>query len=355
MKLRFINPKNYHSLTPPISGIPSAQVLDEYLARYINDNKGDYQGAIDVLIKQNEKTINIKNSVKRLVNSPIEIAIAYNFSKETYDFSSVARPSEIKGEALLHTVLQYENGITWKTSVPLQYLLKGWGDAAIGYQCYVHSISTNISQTKCYADLIERQKMGIDDYKYAGITGRNWLERFREHMSASGRGSRLKFHSAWREYSGKLDVYLISCLGPINLSYQDAMDWEEVNVDRLGPTRLNMIPGGFKGLTYLHTLGITSRKNIQPDERDVLIIRYFRGNTKKGIPNPFISEWWKDDQNYLKAIESKKNTLSSDQVIKIRELVKNGLSIPDIVKEVNARNSTQVKNVISGRTFRRIH
>jgi len=92
--------------------------------------------------------------------------------------------------------------------------------------------------------------------------------------------------------------------------------------------------------------------------RPVKLIRIYRSNyadrTRRGIPNPFIAELWKDDDFYLKVIEAREKTLSPEQVRKIRELNKFGKSIIQITQEVDALNKLQVKNVLLGRTYSRI-
>ena len=50
-----------------------------------------------------------------------------------------------------------------------------------------------------------------------------------------------------------------------------------------------MIPGGFKGLQFLHKLRIIDRMNISLEERDTAIADFVRQNPRKGIPNPFIA------------------------------------------------------------------
>ncbi len=68
-----------------------------------------------------------------------------------------------------------------------------------------------------------------------------------------------------------------------------------------------------------------------------------------------MSELWEDDEFYLRVIEARDNTLSPDQVLQIRSLANLGRSIPEITKEVEALNEAQVRNVVSGRTYKRIH
>jgi len=70
-------------------------------------------------------------------------------------------------------------------------------------------------------------------------------------MGEMGRGSRKRFHSAWRQSTGQVNVHFSSHLLNINLTYKEAMSWEEYHTDRIGPNLLNMISGGFKGLREL--------------------------------------------------------------------------------------------------------
>jgi hypothetical protein len=94
--------------------------------------------------------------------------------------------------------------------------------------------------------------------------------------------------------------------------------------------------------------------NIDLDEREIAIAEYIRQNPRKGIPNPFISKLWEDDEYYLKVIEARPKTLSIDQVRRIRELYRFGRSVSEIVTEVGALNETQVKSVIMGKTYTRV-
>jgi len=196
-----------------------------------------------------------------------------------------------------------------------------------------------------------------DEYYYVGITGRNWLLRLGEHIREMHRGSRKRFHAAWRESLGLRDVLFVSSLLDVNLTFEDAMDWEELHVDKFayGPNGLNMIPGGFKGLRHLHKLGIIARQDISLEERERAMAEYLRQNPRKGIPNPFMAELWKDDNHYLKVNEANPKRLSAEQVRLIRRLAAEGISVEEIVTEIGALNETQVKNVIAGRYYRRVH
>jgi len=353
MKSRFLDARNCHALLPSSQGLPTTQRLDECLHQ-INDHNDKFSGLIDKLVEYNKKTINNSAGVSRLQPVPIDIAQGINIAERTIHTQALVRPE--KSPLLLNIVFEYENHASWKIVLPLQYLLKGWGDANRGYQCYVHTIARNMPQVGTVQQLIQREADQRDNYNYVGITGRNWLLRLSEHLREINSGSRRTFYKAWRDNLGIKDVLYISQLSDINLEYEDAMNWEEIFVDKIasGPNGLNMIPGGFKGLKFLHQLRITDKINVSIEDRDKAIGEYIRQNPRKGIPNPFISELWENDDYYLRVIEARPKTLSVDQVKKIRELGKMGWPVSQIANEVKALNETQVKNVLAGKTYQRV-
>lgn len=343
MKTRFLNIKNCRELLPKTGKLKLMERL-ELCLEGINDSPGSLNGSIDKLIERNESTNNKSTGSNRLISSPIEIAQHAIYDKGLVNTQAVEK--RFPGPALFHNYLGYENGMAHKTIVPLQFLLKGWGDASNGYQCYVHTISNNI----------ECVMTDFDNYYYVGITGRNWLQRLDEHIREMRQGNRRLFYRAWRERYGMTDVLFTSYLRNVNLSYEDAMNWEEKAVDKMASDKygLNMIPGGFKGLQYLHKLRITKNTDITLEERDRAIAEYARQNPRKGLPNPFISELWKNDDFYLKNIGAREKTLSPEQVRRIRELNKLGCSVKKIKEDVSALNELQVKNVIRRKTYNRL-
>lgn len=354
MKSRFLDIRNCHALLPSGHGLPTVKRLEECL-RQINDKHVKYRGLIDKLIEHNKKTANMPRGSQRYCNTPIDIAQGLDIARRTIHTQAIERPGN--GPAKLHIILESDEGTSWKAIVPLQFLLKNWGDANSGHQCYVHTIAHNMPRLGTFEQLVARQGTDKGDYYYVGITGRNWLLRLSEHFGEMCRGSRRRFYEAWRNSLGISDVLITSGLMDINLTYEDAMNWEELNVDKVayGPNGLNMIPGGFKGAKFLHEHRITGKINISLEERERAIGEYVRLNPRKGIPNPFISELWEDDDYYQRVIEARPKTLAGDQVREIRKLGDMGWSVPQITKEVNALNETQVKNVLAGRTYQRIH
>ena len=91
--------------------------------------------------------------------------------------------------------------------------------------------------------------------------------------------------------------------------------------------RLNMIPGGKSGLRYFRENNmLTERTAPSPDERDFLVEDWLREHPRRGLPAPWVSEKWKDNEWAIAQICGRDDRLSVEQVRAIRELAKNLLS-----------------------------
>lgn len=352
MKTKYLDFRNCNGLLPKFTDLSFASKLEAYLTG-VNESEGPLKGVIDILITQNINTLSHAQGSSRLCKSVIDVSQASVIGMR--DVHTSVRIKRSPSPALLHTNIQYNNGVYWKTIIPLQFLLKGWDDATSGHQCYIHTISQNMQQMESVESRIIRTLTNSDDYYYVGITKRNWLLRLKEHLFEMHRGDRKKFHAMWRDSLGLNDVVFSSALREVNFSYEQAMNWEEENVKKVayGPCGLNMIPGGFAGLRELHKLGIISRTGITLDEREIAINIFAQRYPRKGIPNPFIAALWDDDDFYAKVIGSRAKTLSREQVTQIRSLAFTGMPTKQIVREVRALNELQVKSVISGKTYTR--
>ncbi len=353
MKAKYLDTKNCHSLLPSGHGVSVLSKLEACL-KDIDTRNSKSRGSIGRLIEQNARTNQLKDGLSRLVGSPIDIAIIVYPADKAFNIQAIESP--ISGPSKLHYVLEMQDSISWKAVVPLQYLIKNWGDANSGYQCYIHTISQNVPRKGTFEDLHKFQTTNEGSYYYAGITSRNWLIRLDEHMREIRQGNRRKFYQAWRDNLGLKQVVFSSALINVNASFEDAMDWEEKYVDRFASDRygLNMIPGGFKGLSNLHKLGLTSRERITLGEREAALDQYVKLNPKKGIPNPFISQLWQDDEYYERINVAHPKRLSAGQVKQIRDLAATGMSPIRIMLEVDALNEIQVKKVIAGITYKRV-
>jgi hypothetical protein len=118
---------------------------------------------------------------------------------------------------------------------------------------------------------------------------------------------------------------------------------------------LNMIPGGFKGLRFLHEHRLTASVNISLEERESAILEYVRrGGVRPRVPNLLLAELWRDDQFYLKVLAGRDDVLVPAQVIAIRQLAAQGKGEQQIYEEVGARNLNQVRRVLTGKTYKRV-
>jgi hypothetical protein len=229
---------------------------------------------------------------------------------------------------------------------PLQALMVGWGDVAEGYQGYAHSIS-----------FFDGQGRHLEEWVYIGVTSRNWLERMEEHLQEIRSGSNKRFHAAWRNYAGNSRVVLGSELIVLNHSFDGIMAWEEEQVDvhMAGGSSLNMIPGGFKGLRFLHEHKVTASANISLEERECAILKYVqREGTQPRVPNLLLAKLWRDDGFYLKVLAGRDDVLTPSQVVAIRQLAAEGKDKRLICEVVAACNIDQVKRVLAGKTYKRV-
>jgi len=255
------------------------------------------------------------------------------------------RPKEAQ-RVVLHIVVKETTGLTHVISVPLQVLMIGYGDVSTGYQGYAHSIV-----------FLGDDGQVLNEVFYIGVTSRNWLVRMREHLAEMRGGSNKRFHAAWRAYTGNAQVMLSSELVVLNHTYEGVMAWEEEQVDAqmAAGKSLNMIPGGFKGLKFLHEHRVTDKVEISLEERDRAISEYVRRKgVRPTVPNLFLAELWRDDEFYLKVLAGRSDVLTPGQVLAIRDLSARHHPPQQIVEMVGARNVGQVERVIEGKTYQRI-
>lgn len=275
-----------------------------------------------------------------------EAALASTEVKAYFHHTQYSRPIHER-RIVLHILSHRINGTEWSISVPLQMLMKGWPKIENGHIGYSHSIA-----------LIDSITGEIDQRYYIGVSKRGWLTRMAEHFLEIQRRSNKTFHRAWREYTGRRDVVLGSELITTNHTFEQIMDWEEAAVDKYMSSgkSLNMIPGGFKGIKFLHEHKLLgSVRNITIDARERAIFEYQSLNPRLGVPNLIISQLWLNEEYAQKVICSVEGRLSVEQVREIRRLNSLGVPIKQITSMVNALNDRQVERVLSGDTYSRVH
>lgn len=191
-------------------------------------------------------------------------------------------------------------------------------------------------------------------YVYDGITKRNWLTRMKEHFREISQGSNKLFHKTWRAHIGNKKVAFTSYLSQINKSYDDIMKWEEDEVkhNMEAERSLNMIPGGFEGIKFLHNLRRLNGNRMNVDERNSALSEYER--TAKTGPNPVIRALWLDDAYAINIICGAEGRLSPEQVFAIREMGEQDIPASEILEVIGALNLSQVQRVLDNKTYTRI-
>lgn len=199
----------------------------------------------------------------------------------------------------------------------------------------------------------------IDGLFYLGITARDWKTRWAEHLRAINKGSRLTFH---REYRNRITksrlTYVHHKVMGVAGSLERIQDLEEALVRGHweDARRLNMIPGGRAGLTYLREHGMWGQaaKSASPELAEQALGTWLKEHPRKGLPAPWMTELWKDDEYALNVICGRDGRLSVDQVRRIRMLAREGVSAELICQEVGAFSAQQVCRVVEGKTYSRV-
>ena len=377
MKFKYVNPKAVDHVVgryAPVGSFALARIIEEALentnlgfvhteagrGRFKSDDpvvSGALAGVADRLLAHNLSTANRKlwefysgldfDLVHESSPALARNGKSVNTSVKAY-FHQVefGRPLAER-RVVFHLDYSDPSGTRWSISFPVQVVMKGYPSIENGYVGYCHGITLSDQEGK----------LSSTQHNYVGITKRNWLERMSEHFAEIRRGSNKTFHAAWRQYVGRKDVQLTSELVVTNHTFEQIMSWEEWAVDRemAKGTSLNMIPGGFKGMKFLHEHRLTYSAVATLEERDAAIVNFQALNPRAGIPNLLISELWKDPEYAEQVICGAEGRLTADQVRKIRELNGLGIAIERMVALVGARNQLQVERVLSGQTYSRIH
>lgn len=307
-------------------------------------------GVGDRLLKSNKQykigTWNLFNQLDfDIVHCCVEGRPVETIVKPYFAFDEFKREKE-QTRVVLHSTVALFDNTEWTISLPLQHIMQGYPNIKNQHYGYAHKIAilNPINNT------VEKE------YAYIGITGRNWLQRMSEHFNEIKNGSNKLFHKMWREFTGDKNVMLSSELIVGDHSFNQIMDWEEYMVDNLMKTglSLNMIPGGFKGVKFLHEHRLLKSSSNSLDEIEKAKIEYQKNNPRLSVPNILISNLWKDDEYATKIICGSDGRLSVEQIQKIRQLGQEGLSPQAITNTVNAKNELQVKRVLTGKTYTRI-
>lgn len=186
---------------------------------------------------------------------------------------------------------------------------------------------------------------------YVGITGRHWCLRLLEHIWSASGGSRYSFHVALRQFLGCRP--LVSRIRAAGLSFEDAMQVEEdLAWLTIGGQGLNMIPGGFAGLSFLGRRGFTARQK-NWEHRETTIEKLRARAERRGRPDPLAALRWNDEFK-KKMVCGNRNNFSEHELGLIEFMACAGNAIEEIAAKFSA-NPRRVRNFISGRTYTFMH
>lgn len=380
--LKYIDEKNALAILP----IPHSSILeiDKMLTEVDAGRYGNKEGAISKLVSINKKSRHTRRSWGRLASSnKVDLAITYNFisfdEQENYGkyfYSYNARSHGTPQAPMLMLSFDRISGSTPQddletkpeqsvlsrrvVSVPLQCILRHWGNVENGYMIYEHNLSA--------MDNADHQ---FESISYIGLTSRNWQTRYKEHQRDALTGSELLFHtslagvintdSICQRGMGPFEIVragacLLSELQYINLSYEEAMEIEERMIERstLHPKGLNMIPGGFAGTKYLHKLGYLTKDRATVEDRDLAAARCLIENPRKKISAPWVQANWANDEFYEGVIFKRENTLNKEQVLSIRKYGNDWGFDAEVISNLVGANIRQVRDVLSGKYYARV-
>ena len=359
MKLKYLDRRNYRMLAPIQLNEP--KMIEEFDSLLIKLNASkEHHGLIDKLIQRN-KSSNRKRTWQRYYSIDIDFCMMIDNIRLTNDFLIMpqTRPVGLQ-RIIMHFRIKTTKGPEYDFKIPLQCLLKGWGRANDGFQVYVHTLT--YGKIVDYKNRLDANANKVKEISYVGMTSRNWLERFNEHVAKVRKGVGYLFHQALRDSLLKNDMVYSHELYDLNLSSDEATNLEELLIDgwsTLAPQGFNMIPGGLRGYSELGKRGLLNKSDRKLKGQDMLdkvdeaVAKYIEKELKEGSPNPLICDWWSDNDKYWRAMETHPKRLNMAQVNKIWALYAKGLSLEQIKEEVAALNERQVKGVLDEKHYKR--
>ncbi|MET0123187.1 MAG: hypothetical protein ABW124_19270 [Candidatus Thiodiazotropha sp. 6PLUC9] len=379
---KYIDENNALAVLPiPLSSILE---LEELLVEIDEGRQGNKPRCISKLVKINKNSRLTKKSWWRLATGKkVDLCITYNFitfdEQEDYDkyfysyevwshgtpqapmlMLSFDRISGAEPKDSLETRPDQRVSSRRVVSIPIQCILKNWGNVEKGYMIYEHNLSA-----------MDNAEHHFESISYIGLTSRNWQTRYKEHQRDALTGSELLFHTSLATAIDKdsiiqrgmgpfemvrAGVCLLSELQYINLSYEEAMDVEEKMVERstLYPKGLNKIPGGFAGTKFLHKMGYLNKDRATVDDRDYAAAKYLKDHPVEKRTAPWVQVNWENDEFYEGVIFKRNNTLNKEQVLAIRKYGNEWGFDTEIIANLVGANVRQVRDVLSGKYYSRV-
>lgn len=307
MKFRYVNPHNVRHLVPSwaFDSIALSRDIENLLSQYFSGRKAPKWDSL------------------------LPFWIDYKSAGDGF-FGRVAEPTSDFERSFCGTLtIEFESKVV---IVPLNDILKGSNSLDGTHSVYFHAIETDVTLF------------------YVGITKQRWFDRWAQHESSARCGSGLVFHRALREHESKRMFHRVFLT---NLDHESAMNIEEEFVGLVGlyPKGLNMIPGGFAGIRYLGSLGVTVRNS---QERDDALDNLVGQESLSGKPNPLCAARWAADQDYVnRVVCGHSGRLTVDQIRQIRMLAASGFDVASIAGQISDAPD-RVRRVMSGAVYGRV-
>ena len=216
--------------------------------------------------------------------------------------------------------------------LPLNPILRKYPPIAGTYSIYAHALQTDVPLS------------------YIGMTKQRWFDRYSQHVHAAKNGSAFLFHECLRRH---LETTIVHRVFFTEFTHDQALEYEEKFVANMGlyPLGLNMIPGGLAGFKYLGQLGVTARN---AEERDAAVESISASENLEGRANPLNAARWASDPQFVeRVICGHSGRLTVDEVRQIRTWSALGKTNADIQRALS-RHKRQIRDVVVGRTYRRI-
>lgn len=219
----------------------------------------DYAYATDTTLSFN-LVITLKANSSTPLPSSKEISFSSAKIEDNTPDKGVLSPS--------HLIIIIENKnfqFSHRFLAPLEFVLKTnehLVTAPDSYQVYEHIFfsKNSIKKVKKARNAVQAKKILFRDYKiYIGLTKRTWQTRYKEHLRAARKGSKLLFHSILAKpitskfQVGGIEHSVLRC--GTSAEAADVIEEQEVSsrswVKNFPKNGLNMIPGGHAGYEYL--------------------------------------------------------------------------------------------------------
>jgi hypothetical protein len=343
--VKYVHRENFSHLIGPV-GFDAAGLLERVLDEHVNPKLKSGGYSLEQFIADRKGSF-----VPTLRVRGFQWLIILADGKAYLDEERDLLENREKGGEQPLVQVQYDlDGIKHAFVTPLPCLMRGVPSLAGLYQCYMHVVGDHPSAPKSEIGL-QAYAQQLYAMAYIGLTKQGWSKRWSQHLRAARTGSPYLFHKHLRARLATPGTKISHNVMAVGMSYDEAMNLEEETVSSrtLRPKGLNMIPGGYAGLQYMHMLGALNRDRHRSEieNRAELMTSFMRDNTA-------LQALWADPSWAANVICGHSGRLTLEQVRAVRELASRGHQAEQIFELIDARNLAQVRRLLRGDTYSRV-